>query len=281
MHHGSGPPAVLGLAVAAVLLVALAYAVLATREATGPRGWSPWRTAAFLGGSAVLVVGLLVGQPAGWAPYPPHDLRTHMLGHLLVGMYAPLGLVLGAPVTLLLRSLPVRHGRRLVRVLRSRPAVPLTHPVTGLALVLGGLLALHLTPLHTLAMHEPAVAHLVTLHFLLSGCLFTHAVAGPDPAPHRPSVPARLVVVGVAVAGHAVLSQLLYAGALGHVTAPVDQLRGAGSLMYYGGDVAELLLALAMVSTWRPGHRRDRAGRAAGRPVHQPVDRWTWPPLSG
>ncbi|MCH1866559.1 cytochrome c oxidase assembly protein [Nocardioides sp. CFH 31398] len=271
MHHDAGTPGVVVVATAIVLLGAAAYAVLAAREAVGPRGWSPWRVVAFLTGSAVLVAGLLVGHPSGWAPYPAHDLRTHMLGHLLVGMYAPLGLVLGAPVTLLLRSLPTRRARRLVRVLRSRPAVPLTHPVTGLVLTLGGLAALHLTPLHALAMREPAAAHLVTLHFLLAGCLFTHAVAGPDPAPHRPSVPSRLVVLGVAVAGHAVLSQLLYAGALGHVTAPAEQLRGAGTLMYYGGDVAELLLALALVSTWRPDPRRDRPGCTAGRRDHQPV----------
>ncbi|MEV5893244.1 DUF2243 domain-containing protein [Nonomuraea fuscirosea] len=36
--------------------------------------------------------------------------------------------------------------------------------------------------------------------------------AGPDPAPRRPSVPTRLVVLGVAVAVHAGLSQLMYAG---------------------------------------------------------------------
>lgn len=246
------------VAVGLVGAVALTYVVLAAREATGPRGWNPWRTAAFLAGCVVLVAGLLPGL----APYPAHDLRTHMLAHLLVGMVAPLGLVLGAPVTLALRALPVRHGRRLVRVLRSRPVVPLTHPVTGLVLTVGGLAVLHLTPLHGLAVREPAVGHLITLHFLVAGCVFTHAIAGPDPAPHRPSVPARLVVLGVAVAGHAVLSQLLYAGALGHVSAPVEQLRGAGSLMYYGGDVAELLLALALVGTWRPAAAR-RSGRHA------------------
>ena len=40
-----------------------------------------------------------------------------------VALGAAIGLVLGAPVTLLLRVLPTRHGRRLVRVLRSRPVV--------------------------------------------------------------------------------------------------------------------------------------------------------------
>jgi putative membrane protein len=35
------------------------------------------------------------------------DARGHMAQHLLLGMYAPLALVLGAPLTLLLGSIPL------------------------------------------------------------------------------------------------------------------------------------------------------------------------------
>ena len=34
--------------------------------------------------------------------------------------------------------------------------------------------------------------------------------------------------------------------------------------MYYGGDIAELLLALALVTTWRPVRRRERAPAVSG-----------------
>ena len=57
----------------------------------------------------------------------------------------------------------------------------------------------------------------------------------------------------------------MYAGLLVEVPVPGPQLRGAAEIMYYGGDVAELLLALAMVSTWRP--RRPARGHAASPPV--------------
>ena len=53
----------------------------------------------------------------------------------------------------------------------------------------------------------------------------------------------------------------MYAGAFVQIAVPPQQLRGAGELMYYGGDVAELLIALALVTTWR--HRR-RSPRLAG-----------------
>ncbi|WP_328464730.1 cytochrome c oxidase assembly protein [Actinoplanes sp. NBC_00393] len=215
-------------------------------------GWSRWRAAAFQAGCLVLLVGLAL---------PAHTMTEHMRGHLLIAMIAPLGLVLGAPVTLLLRTLPVSAARRLSRLLRSRPARFVAHPVTALALVIGGLPLLALPSAH---------AHpLITAHFVLAGCLFAWVIAGPDPAPHRPSVPVRLILLGLAIAAHAVFSQVLYA------TATTDDQRTAATLMYYGGDLAELALAFAVVqsrttrkvvsSAWgEPGARsgpRCRPGR--------------------
>ena len=89
---------------------------------------------------------------------------------------------------------------------------------------------------------------LVHAHFFAAGYLFAWVIAGPDPAPRRPSVPIRLVVLGFAIAAHAVLSQLLYAGIFVQLPVPAAERQAAGELMYYGGDIAELLLALALVT---------------------------------
>ncbi|MEV7473554.1 hypothetical protein AB0N33_07575 [Pseudarthrobacter oxydans] len=62
------------------------------------------------------------------------------------------------------------------------------------------------------------------------------------------TVPARLVILGVAIAAHAIISQLLYAGLYVTVTATAAELRQAGELMYYAGDITELILAFAMVT---------------------------------
>ncbi|MEV4380167.1 cytochrome c oxidase assembly protein, partial [Streptosporangium sp. NPDC049644] len=180
------------------------------------------------------------------------DFRGHMLQHLLIGMYAPLALVLGAPITVLLLALPAAHARRLIRLLRGRPARALTRPWVALSLSTGSLGVLYFTPLYQATTTRPALHTLLHLHFLAAGCLFAWVIAGPDPTPGRPGVPARLVVLGVAIAAHAVTSQLLYAGFLIGVQAPITQIRGGAELMYYGGDVAELLLAVALVTTWRP-----------------------------
>lgn len=255
MHqHGAGGAWEALLPVAVLAAAATAYLLLAVRRRREPRGWSPWRTGAFLTGLALLALALVPQL----SPFPVGTFHGHMYQHLLIGMYAPIALVLGAPVMLLLRSVRPSTGRAIGRVLRSRPAHLIANPVTALALNLGGLAVLYFTPLYDATAANPALHHLVHLHFLAAGYLFAWVIAGPDPAPRRPSVPARLVVLGVAILGHAVLSQLIYAGALIQVTAPAGELRAGGDLMYFGGDIAELLLALALVTTWRPRRTSPR-----------------------
>jgi putative membrane protein len=251
-EHGGGlgdlPP------LAGVMLLAVGYLLLVRR---GRRPVSGWHIGAFLAGCGLLAAALL--PPIG--PYADEDFRGHMLQHLLIGMYAPIALVLGAPVTVLLRALPVRHARRLAGVLRGRTVRVPTHPVTALALSTGSMAVLYFTPLYDAATARPPAHELLHLHFLVSGCLFAWVIAGPDPAPARPGVPARLVVLGVAIAAHAVVAQLMYGGFLIDVHAPVGQVRGGAQIMYYGGDIAELLLAAALVATWRPARSRRPSPR--------------------
>jgi putative membrane protein len=74
----------------------------------------------------------------------------------------------------------------------------------------------------------------------------------------------RLVVLGLAIAAHAALSQLLYAGVV-DVGVPAADRRAGATLMYYGGDAAELLLAFALVTNWRPRHRTATPSAASNR----------------
>ncbi|MEU6331962.1 cytochrome c oxidase assembly protein [Streptomyces sp. NPDC047049] len=252
-HAAPGGPAGALLPALGLLLAAVAYLLLAhrARRRNPAQGWRRRRAVSFLSGLALLAVALL--PPL--APFAHADFRGHMAQHLLIGMYAPLALVLAAPVTLLLRVLPAQRARQLTMVLHTRPARVLAHPVVALPLSTGSLAVLYFTPLYNATMGIPAGHWLLHAHFLLSGCLFAHAVAGPDPAPARPGVRARLVCLGVAIAAHAVISQLMYGGFLVDIHAPVDQVRGGAEIMYYGGDLAELLLAVALVATWRPAPR--------------------------
>ncbi|MBW8698019.1 hypothetical protein MBT84_00400 [Streptomyces sp. MBT84] len=259
MHHHDGGTSLPGTSLTALLLFSLAGGtyLLAARQArrrNRARGWSSWRTMSFLTGLGLLAVGLL--PPLGSAAHT--DFRGHMAQHMLIGMYAPLALVLAAPVTLLLRTLPASTARQVTAVLHSRPARGATHPATALALSTGSLGVLYFTPLYNTASSHPMGHWLMHVHFLASGCLFAHVIAGPDPAPARPTVRARLVYLGVAIAAHALIAQAVYGGFFVDIRAPIDQVQQAAEIMYYGGDIAELLLAGALVATWRP-ERRTKA----------------------
>ncbi|MEU6432338.1 cytochrome c oxidase assembly protein [Microbispora sp. NPDC046973] len=259
MDHGAHVAGLSGVLPPVLVLLVYLHLARRARRRNPVVGWSRWRTAGFATGLALLAVALL--PPV--ASFAHADFRGHMAQHMLVGMYAPLALVLGAPVTLLLRTLPVAGARRLSAVVHSRPGRLLTHPATALLLSTGSLVPLYFTPLYDGVAARPAGHWLLHAHFLLSGFLFAYVIAGPDPAPARPGVRARLVSLGCAIAVHAVVAQLMYGGFWVDVHAPVPEVQGGAEIMYYGGDIAELLLAAALVSTWRPERRsRPVAGRA-------------------
>jgi putative membrane protein len=205
------------------LLGALAAGYLAGVHASR-RPWPLWRTAAWYAGLGCALVGVRQG----------HDFTAHMTGHLLTGMVAPLLLVLAKPLTLALNALPVTGARRLSRALRSWPARVVTHPVTAGLLSAGGLWLVCLTGLdHT----RPGW---VNVHFLLAGYLFTAAIIGTDPAPHRAGPWTRGAVLIAAVAAHDILAKYLYGRVPGAE-------RGA-QLMYYGGDAVHLVVIVLFCS---------------------------------
>jgi putative membrane protein len=249
--HGDHAAVAVPWAAAAIfLLLAAPYLHAAARTAD----WSRWRTALWLSGSATAALAL---SPLAAGPEPV----AHMARHLLLGMYAPIGLVLGAPLTLLLRTLPTASARRLTGVLRRRPVQWLGRPCTAAALSVGGLVAVMLTPVHDAAARHPLLHGLLLAHYLASGYLFTWSLIGPDPAPHRPGLPTRAAALAAAIAAHAILAKHLYAQALpaGH---DASAARTAAQLMYYGGDVAELIVAFILFGTL---YRKRLSGVARGR----------------
>jgi putative membrane protein len=284
--HGSGHPAHPGGhgaaevpfsgwavldAVVVLLLVgaAVAYGVgLARARGRGP--WPAGRAAAWYAGLACAGVAL-VGPLAAAAR---EGFTAHMAGHVLLGMLAPLLLVLGAPVTVALRALPVGGARRLARALRTWPVRVLAHPVTAAVLNGGGLWLLYTTALYP-RMHASALVHAaVHAHVLAAGYLFTAALVGVDPDPHRASVRVRAAVLVAFVAAHSVLAKWLYA----HPPAGVagDDARQGAQLMYYTGDAVDVALMVLLLAGWyaasrpravAPGaapQRRAAGSRAAG-----------------
>ena len=257
-HHAHTDAAGVPLSLITLAVLLAVYLVAVWRQWRRGRHWSAWCTASWVGGLALL--GL--AEAPSLAAHAQHDLQAHMLQHLLIGMLAPLGLVLAAPVRLLLATLPVTGARRVARLLRSRLIGWLSHPALALVLNVGGMYLLYLTPLFALSTRHSALHVIVLAHFLAAGYLFTWAVAGPDPAPHRSSWRVRLVLLFVSIATHATLAKLMFAYGWprGTAFAPAE-LQAAAQLMYYGGDLAELLLAVALFAQWYRGNARNQRHR--------------------
>jgi putative membrane protein len=243
-HHG--PVALVEAELLAALLVAAAAVYVAASRGVG---WPAGRTVRWL-----LGIGTAVAGAAVWSLGGAHDLRLHVVGHLLLGMVAPLLLVTAAPITLALRALPREHARTVGRLLRRRPLALLTHPAVAALLDVGGLWLMYRTAL--LSEVSPL---LLQVHMLLAGYLFAFALIGPDPAPHRPGLVVRAGVLVAAVAAHDVLAKLLYATPPPGV--PVAQAEAAGLLMYYGAAPVHVALFVLLGREWFAGQRRARARR--------------------
>jgi putative membrane protein len=233
----------------AVTLVGAYLLLVGRRRRVMGRRWSHWRTASWALG-ALLVAAALAPPVAALAHTDP---RGHMAQHLLLGMYAPLALVMAAPITLLLGAAPAPARRWIGAVLGSTVAHVLSHPLIAGVINVGSLYLLYLTGLYAATTTVPQLHTLLNLHFVLAGALFTWSVAGPDPAPRRPGTSMRVAALLLTAAAHAFLAKWLYAQAAslppgaGHTAAAMEQ---AARWMYYGGDVAELLLATALFTAW-------------------------------
>lgn len=264
-HHGGHAGAAVSfswgwLVVALIATIGVAFYVVVLVRARNRlrRPWAVWRSASWLAG--VGSVAVAISPPM--QQYAHRDAGGHMVQHLLLGMYAPVLLMLAAPVSSLLAAVPPPVGRRLGQVLHNSFLRVVSHPITAALLNVGGLYVLYMTPLYSLTVHDPLAHVLLQVHFLAAGYLFAWSIAGPDPAPRRPGMRMRLSVLMVAIAAHGYLAKLLYAHA-GDLppgtTDPIPQLEKAAQWMYYGGEPAELLLTAALFSWWY--RRRNHAAR--------------------
>lgn len=196
-------PDVLWLSVAAVAAAWYLFAVRRLRSRDDR--WPVGRTLAWVTGWA----GLTWATSSGPGAYGSVLFSMHMVSHMTVAMAVPIFLVLGAPVTLALRTLPARRdGSRgprewLLAAVRSRALRLLAHPLVAAGLFLGSLVVFYYTPVFELALRTHTGHVVMTLHFLLSGYLFASVICGIDPGPARPPYVFRLILLVATMGFHA------------------------------------------------------------------------------
>ncbi|MEJ8305481.1 cytochrome c oxidase assembly protein [Saccharibacillus sacchari] len=242
-HAADGLGDWISLALLALPLM-LAYAALAYWTSKRYRRWPASRSLS--GCAGILLCASAVAGPLAQAAHS--SFTAHMLGHLLLGMLGPLLLVYAAPVTLLFRALPRRAARFLTRLLRSRFAAAISHPVTAASLNVGGLWLLYTTDLYA-AMHASVALHvLIHVHVFAAGYLFTSSILPVDPSPHRTGMKLRGCVMILSFAAHGILGKTLYA--FPPAGTDIQDARQGAQLMYYGGDGVDLLLILLFCYRW-------------------------------
>ena len=141
----------------------------------------------------------------GSGTYDTTLLSVHMVQHMVLSMVVPLFLALGAPVTLMLRTLPRTPRRWLLALLHSRVATVLTFaPLTFLLFVISPW-ALYFTSWYDATLRSVPLHELMHLHLVVVGALFFWPLVGIDPVPGRVAYPFRLLLVVLTLPFHAFL----------------------------------------------------------------------------
>ncbi len=246
--------------------------------------WPIGRTISFLIAAKLLIW----TSSGGISKYAMISFSAHMIQHMTLSMIAPIFLVLSAPITLLLRSLPTHNepGTKNARewilgLLNSTYAKIITHPIIVLIIFTFGLYGLYFTPLFADLMRSHSGHVFMEIHFLFSGFLFAFMTVGVDPAPRQIPYWSKLMMVLVALGLHT-----FFALAIMQSTTPIGQdwyaqvqppwiydlLRDnyeGGGIAWAIGEIPTLILAIIVAVQWarsdsRLAARKDRAAQRDG-----------------
>lgn len=270
----------LTLAITGLAMYLYAVRKLRLNEVSWPIG----RTISFLIGISLLIW----ASSSGIAKYAMISFSAHMIQHMVLSMIAPIFLVLSAPITLALRTLPInsdsaqRNARDwLLAIVHSSYSRRVTNPISVLIIFTFGLYAVYFTPLFANLMRSHTGHVFMEMHFLLSGFLFAFVTVGVDPAPRVVPHWAKLMMVLIALGLHtffalAIMQSTTPIGVdwYGQVQPPwmfnlLKDSYAAGGVAWAIGEVPTLILAIIVVYQWarsdtKLATRLDRAAQRDG-----------------
>ncbi|MYX73579.1 cytochrome c oxidase assembly protein [Streptomyces sp. SID3915] len=261
------------------------YGVLRLRR----RGdaWPVNRTVLFVVGMLTIALVMCTGLN----DYGMVMFSVHMVQHMVISMLSPILLLLGAPVTLALRALPVagrgRTGPRelLLKLLHSHYMRIVTHPVFTIPLFIASLYGLYFTPLFDFLMGSKTGHIAMMVHFLAVGLVFFWPIMGVDPGPHRPGYVMRMLELFAGMPFHAFFGIALMMASQPMVEAyknppsslGIDALTdqsAAGGIAWAFSEIPSVLVLIALVFQWYRSEQRTarRSDRAADRDGDQELN---------
>jgi putative copper resistance protein D len=234
-----------------VLLAGAGYLARAWR-----RRWPAHRTAAFLGGLAMLVIAMNSTIDI----YGRVLFSVHMVQHLLLIMVIPALIVLGRPLGLLADG-DDRLATLTGRILDSKPASVLTFPPLGLACYTIALVGTHVTGFVVLMFTRTWAHDVEVVSYLLGGYLFLLPVLGAEPLRRELSYLTRMFTLFIGMAGDTGVGVALMMQPrnpyLGFSMldrdwgpAPLADIHGGGAIMWVFGDLLMMLIMVVIIGLW-------------------------------
>jgi cytochrome c oxidase assembly factor CtaG len=177
---------------------------------------------------------------------------------LLLLFVAPMLIALGTPLTVLRNALDGVAKARFDRLLRTRTARVVAHPLTTSVAMLATPWLLYLTPWYTAALERRLVGAVTEIFLLAVGFGYFYARLQADPVPRRYSQLLSMVISIAETIGDGLLGVVLWLGplvaveyyqGLGREWGPsprVDQSVGAG-ILWILGDVLGLPFLMLLV----------------------------------
>src|ERR1035437_412949 len=249
----------------AVAVIAVTLYLLGTsRMRARGDSWPATRTIVWVLGWAIF----------GWATcgapgvYGRVLFSMDMVMHMTVFMVAPILMVLGAPLTLALRTVTPRRDNTLgprellLALVHSRFLAVIGNPIVAAAIFFGSLIGFYFSPLLELALRTHTGHVLMTLDFLLAGYLFAWVLVGIDPGPRRWPPVLLLVILFGTISFHAFFGVALPSGTTLlapnffqglHLPWAVDLLadqRTGGAAGWVIDVLPTLVLALLVTRAW-------------------------------
>jgi putative copper resistance protein D len=251
-----------------ILLVALYIKGVLTLSRRGDR-WPVSRTIFFAMGISIADFAV----NGGLGLYSHVTFSFHMVAHMALATLAPIGIALGAPITLALRTLPIgraAHERGIrgyaLALLHSRYSRIIAHPVVAMLIFNISMFALYFTDLFSWLMGYHFGHFFMEMHFFIAGFLFFASIMGTDPIPNKLPFIGRIVVIFAAMSIHAFFSVSLmsstvlvdggYFASLDRPWWPdllADQKTGAA----FGWAFGEIPILLALAATFVQWVRSD------------------------